>query len=113
VIIADLNIIGVTVDEPKTDAPPVVDGDRVLPLSVAFQRMEPVTGWNLQIIQSTSQIQILELTRSPFGNIRRKPLRFARGVQFLGALICERPDHPSSVYCHVTHVNPRRLQMIY
>jgi hypothetical protein len=32
VIVADLGIAVITVDEPKADAPLVIDGDRVLPL---------------------------------------------------------------------------------
>jgi len=57
------------------------------------QRIKPITGGNRQINQSISQVHLLKLTCSPFGNIRRKPLRFAPGIQLLGTPIRECSDH--------------------
>jgi hypothetical protein len=41
-IIYDLDIVRVAVDKAKADAPPVIDPDRMLPGTIAFQQLEPI-----------------------------------------------------------------------
>jgi len=105
VIVTYLNVVSVALNEPKTDAPLIVDGNRVLPFSVAPEGVKSVAGRHLQVVQPNRQVQVLKLSRRSLGDIRRKPLCFARGIQFLRTPIRERLDHPSNVVCHVTHVN--------
>jgi hypothetical protein len=58
VIITDLDIVGIIINKPKADTPLVIDGDGVLSLSVTFECMKTVPGWNPQIIQPGGQVYI-------------------------------------------------------
>ena len=60
VIVRDLDVIGITIDEAKADAPLVVDRDRVLPAAISFESMKPVAWGNAQIAQLLGQVNILE-----------------------------------------------------
>jgi len=46
-IINDLDIIGVAASPDETNAPLIIDSDAMLTLAIAFQRLKPVTRWNL------------------------------------------------------------------
>jgi hypothetical protein len=48
-VVADLDVKDIAILESKADPPLIVDGDRVLPLSVVGQRMKAVTRGHLQI----------------------------------------------------------------
>jgi hypothetical protein len=109
VIVADLNVVSIAFNEPETYTPLIVDGNRMLPFSFTPKGVESVTGRHLQVVQTNRQVKILKFSRCPLGDIRRKPLRLARGIQFLRKPIRKRLDHPSNVVCHVTHVNARAL----
>ena len=61
VVVTDLDVVGVPVDEPEADPPLVVDRDRVLASAVAFQCVEPIAGWNLQVVDLGREVHILEL----------------------------------------------------
>jgi hypothetical protein len=103
-IVTDFDVVGISVDELKTDAPLVIDGDRVLPLPMTIERVEPITWRDLQVVQPRSQVDILQLTRCPLGDIRWEPFRPARDVQLLGAPVRERLDHVLRLSRHVTLV---------
>jgi len=47
-VVADLDVVRVSVLEPETDSPLVVHGDRVLARPIALQRMEPIARRNAQ-----------------------------------------------------------------
>jgi hypothetical protein len=49
VIVRDLDSVCITIDEPETNTPPIVDTDRVLPLPVAYEFMEAITGRCLKV----------------------------------------------------------------
>jgi hypothetical protein len=51
-IVYYLYIVSVTVDPAKTDPPPVVDADAMLPLPICSQFLETVPRQNAKIIQS-------------------------------------------------------------
>lgn len=112
VLVAYLNVVSVAFNEPKTEAPLVVDGNRVLPFPVAPEGVKPVAGRHLQVVQPNRQGQVLKLSRRPPGDIRRKLLCLAHGIQFLRTPIRERLDHPSNVVCHVTHANAYKIHDI-
>jgi len=42
-VVANFNVIGVTIKKPKTDAPLVVNGDGILAFSVSFQSVKPIS----------------------------------------------------------------------
>lgn len=92
-VIANLDVIGIAVNKAETDPPLIVDGDRVLTLSISFERVEPVARWYLQIVQPRGQIHILQLASSPFCDVSRKPLGLTSSVEFFGPSIRERLDH--------------------
>lgn len=92
-VIADFDVIGIAGGETETDSPLIVDGDRILTFSVAGKRMKPVTRRYLQVLQARGQIQVLELARGSFRDVRRKPLCLACNVELLGTSIRERFDH--------------------
>jgi hypothetical protein len=50
-IIYDLNVISIGISPFKTDPPPVVDADGILPGPIAMQLLQPVAGRGLQIDQ--------------------------------------------------------------
>lgn len=92
-VIADLDVVGIAVDEAETDSPLIVYGDRVLAFSVSGKRMESVTRRYLQVLWAGSQIQVLKLARGPFRDVRRKPFCLTCSVVLLGTSIRERFDH--------------------
>ena len=104
-VVRNLDVVGIPVDEPETDAPLVVDGDGMLSLPVSLKFVESVAGRNLQVLEARSQVYVLELSRRPLGDLPWKPFRLTRRVQLLRVPVRERLDHRSNVICHVTLVN--------
>jgi len=47
-VVADLDVVRVSVLEPETDSPLVVHGDRVLGRPIALQRMKPIARRHAQ-----------------------------------------------------------------
>jgi len=52
VVVRNLDIVGITVNEPEADSPLVVDRDCVLALPVSPQPMQPVPWWDLKVIKA-------------------------------------------------------------
>lgn len=48
-IVAELDIVGVAIDESETDPPQIIDCDGVLSFSVAFESMGPAARRNFKI----------------------------------------------------------------
>ena len=93
VVVADLDIVGVPVLEPKADAPLVVDRNGVLAFSVAGEGMEPVAPRHSQVLQSHSEVNILKLANGTFPDIRRPAARLSRRVEIPCVAIRERLYH--------------------
>jgi hypothetical protein len=104
VVVANFDIIDVAIDKSETDAPLIVDRNRVLPDAVPIESVKSIPGRNPQVLQSYRQIQIFKLANCPFGYVRGKQFRFPCDIQISGALVCERLII-STVFCHVTNVN--------
>jgi hypothetical protein len=49
VIIRNFDIIGITINKPETDAPLVVDGDRMLSFSVSPELVESISRRNPKV----------------------------------------------------------------
>lgn len=103
-VVADFDVVCVAVHEPKTDSPPFIDRYRVLPFAIIFQVVQLIARRYFQIPENSCSVDLLKLSPSPGQNLRRQPPRLAFQVQFLGALVREGFDHPSSVMRHVTLV---------
>jgi hypothetical protein len=56
VIVADLNIVSITVLKPEADAPLVVDRNGTLSFAICTEGVKAITRWNLQVIQGRCQI---------------------------------------------------------
>ena len=92
-IIAELDVVGIAVHESKADSPLIIHANRMLSFPIAVERVKPIAGWDIQIVQPCGQIDIFKLaSRSP-GQLRRKSLCLASDVQLLRALVRERLDH--------------------
>ena len=46
VVVGDRDVIGITIEKPEAEAPLIVDADGELTLTVAFERVQPVSGRN-------------------------------------------------------------------
>ena len=73
-VITDFNIVSVAVDEAKADSPLVVDGDRVLTLSIVLERVQSIAGRHLEIIKRGSKVDILEFANGACYDVDRKAL---------------------------------------
>lgn len=93
VIVTNFDIVDVAIDKPETDAPLIVDRDRVLSLAVSVKGMESIPGRNSQILQSYRQVQIFKLANCSLGYVRGKEFCFPGDIQISGALIRKRFDH--------------------
>jgi len=106
-VIADLDVVRITVYEPKTNAPLIVYRNGVLPFAVILQRVKVIARGHLQVAQGRRQVDILELACSSPGDIGGEAGRLAGQEQLAGAFVGKRLDHRSTVACHVTRVNSR------
>jgi hypothetical protein len=106
-IVADFDVVRITVDEPKTNPPLIVHGNRVLALSIIFERVKVIAWWHFQVAQGRRQVDVLEFAGSSPGHISWEASRLSRQEQLSGAFVGERLDHRSIVACHVTRVNSR------
>ena len=50
-VVADLDVKGVAILEPKADPPLIVDRYRVLTFAVTLQSVQAVAPWRLQVIE--------------------------------------------------------------
>ena len=53
-IVINFHVVCVAIDEAKANSPLIINGNGVLALSIASQRMQPISGRNIEIIQSGS-----------------------------------------------------------
>lgn len=99
-VITDLHVVSVAINEAKADSPLVVYRNRMLTYPITLQRVESVARRHSQIVQPNRQIQILELSSRPFGDIARESFRLASGVELQCPSIRERLDH--RINCNVS-----------
>jgi hypothetical protein len=104
-IVCDLDIIGVSVDEAEAYPPLVIDGNRVLTLSIPPQAVQTVARGNPQVIEAGGIIDVLQASGGSFPKIGRQPLGPAIHVQRLGMLVPKCLDHEQFVTRNVTIVN--------
>jgi hypothetical protein len=85
-VIADFNVVCLTILKTKANAPLRIDRNSVLPLPVARKRMEPIARGYLQIIQTLSQMHIFELPSGSLRHVWRELIGSPYGIELLGAL---------------------------
>jgi hypothetical protein len=92
-VITDLNVVSVAIDKPKADSPLIVDRNRMLPFPVAAKGVESVARRYFQIVKPNRQVQVLELSSRPLGDVAWNTPRLASGVELQSPSIRERLDH--------------------
>jgi hypothetical protein len=93
VIVADLDLEGVTVDEAKAHPPLVVDRDGMLPVAIIPQDVQPIARRDLQVVERRGQIHVLKLAHGAREHVGGKALRGPGKEQVSRAPIRERLDH--------------------
>jgi hypothetical protein len=104
VVVTDIDIVGVSVNEPEADTPLVVDGYRMLSPAIVAQRVETVARGHFQISQACREVDVFEFAHCSSCDIRREPARLSVRKQILRAHVRKRPDHAISVTRNVTSV---------
>jgi len=70
-IIDDLHLISVRLSPLETDAPPIVDSDTVLTLTVTVKLLQAIAGRDAQVVQRLCVVQHYELaTRGDFDTLK-------------------------------------------
>src|SRR5271170_3906570 len=72
VVIGDLDLIGIAVSPSKAHAELIVDPNAVLTFAVVAQRLQPVTGRNSQILQSSGRVKHGQLLLRGISQIGRR-----------------------------------------
>jgi hypothetical protein len=93
VITAQLDIERVSVAKAKTNAPLLVDRDRVLPQTPAPKPMQSVTGRNAEVGHSRGGMDRVKLPERTLEYGRLDVLRLAGSKQGLGLAISRGSDH--------------------
>ena len=73
-IVADLDLEGITIDEAKANAPLVVDGNSVLSLPVLLESVQPIARGDPEIVETGRQVHVLQLAGRARGDVRGKRL---------------------------------------
>lgn len=92
-VVTELNIVGVTIDETKADAPLIVDGNRVLACAIGFQRVKPIARRHSQVRQLRSDVNQFELPECAPRHVGRHSLRGSGHEQLFGPPVREGLDH--------------------
>jgi hypothetical protein len=92
VVVHYLYIFSARARPAKTDAPLIIDANAVLSQPVTFQGFKPVAWRHPQVIQTTGNLELSELSPGYRSDINESPDTLAPGQGLrLGA--AERPDH--------------------
>src|SRR5687767_14025875 len=67
VVVDDFDFVGMALSPDETDAPLIVDPDRMLPAAVASQGFEAIGRWNAQIGEALRRIEQTQPTQG--GNL--------------------------------------------
>ena len=67
--IHDFNIMRIAILPFKTNAPPIVDADAILPSSISAQFFQSIRRWNAQVIQGYSTIEHPQFAQGDLLNI--------------------------------------------
>jgi hypothetical protein len=96
-IIRDLDIEGVAVSKPETDAPLIVDPNRMLARSIALESFEAIRRRQPQVRDADCSVQLLQSHTCPPQNIARQSSTPAGVKKSLGFSIRKGSDHNPSI----------------
>jgi hypothetical protein len=97
VVVNDFNVGRTSVCPSKANPKLIIDADAVLPLPVRLQRLEPIAGWDPEVLQDVGLVQLVQSTPGSSPEVRRTDLGSRLGPcgveDVLGASVAERLDH--------------------
>jgi len=93
VILAELDVVRVTVLETKADPPLIIDGDRVLTRTVCLESVESVPGEHAQIREWGRHMNGVQLAQGSPSNIRGDSPRLPGAKELFGLPVGEGFDH--------------------
>jgi hypothetical protein len=93
VVVADLNVVRISVRPAKANPPLLVDPNAVLTGPITKEPLQPIPWWNPEVIQAICTVQQQQLpVGSPLHVRRQSPRPFA--LEYLTRLgVSEAPDH--------------------
>ena len=92
-VVADLDVVRIPVHEAETNAPLIVDRDRVLAPPIILERMEAIAGRHLEVVQLGRKMDILEFANRSGSDIDWEALRGAGGEELCRPAIREGLNH--------------------
>jgi len=93
VVVAELDVVRMTVDETEADAPLVIDRNGVLPDAVSLERMEPISRRHAQVRDLERRVDGFELPERAPRHIGGHLLGLAGSEQLLGLPVSKGLDH--------------------
>jgi len=93
VIVNDLDLLWPSIGPHEADPPLVVDSDAVLPGSIAFQRLKPITGRDSQVVKNGRGSHLAKLPQRHRMDPRIDRRHPFTTPQSLCVIAAERPDH--------------------
>ena len=96
-VVAYLDVVGISINEAEADTPLIIHRDGILPFPLILERMKPIAWRHPEIIELGRKVHIFQFTDSSFGNVRRKAPGSPCSEQIVGPPIRERLDH--ATYC--------------
>lgn len=92
-VIADLDVVGITIDKAKADTPLIIHRDGILPLSVVPESVKTIAWRYPEIIETRRTVDVLQLAYSSPCNVSGKSLRSPSSEQTASTSICEGLDY--------------------
>jgi hypothetical protein len=95
VVVDNLDIARPSSMPSETDAPLVVDADRVLASAIALERLQPIPWWDFEVIESLRAVQETQLSQSDGLDFPRQATGDTATPDRHGPLVAKAADHGS------------------
>ena len=92
-VVANFDVERVAIDEPKTNTPLVIDGNRVLALPIILQRVQPISWWHSEVVKLRCQIHVLQFPDSTSRDVCWESFGLPIEEQIACAAVGKRLDH--------------------
>jgi hypothetical protein len=93
-IVDDLDVIRASIYPSETNTRLVIYPNGVLPFSVTFKGLKPISRWRSQVFDILGTIDKTKLCKAALGNIGSPLSAAPSGPQTLGIAIGKASDHP-------------------
>jgi hypothetical protein len=108
VIVAEFDLIGISVFPDKTDSPLIVDAHGMLTCTTALQRLKTIAGRHAQIIKADGSVESHQFPSRPLYDVSRKVACITSQEQAPRLLVAKANDHQISVSENDTNINADR-----